>query len=50
MVPIGPEGGSGQRAGHAGLIPPEVVAQLKGSDMMIDRFAEMLGVTTPAGA
>ena len=29
------------------LLPPEVVAQVKGRDMMVARFAEMLGV--PAG-
>ncbi|HEY6479015.1 MAG TPA: FAD-dependent oxidoreductase, partial [Streptosporangiaceae bacterium] len=29
VVPIGPEGGSGQRAGSEDLLPPEMVAQLK---------------------
>ena len=47
VVPIGPEGGSGQRAGSADLLPPEVVAQLKGRDMMVGRFAEMLGAPAP---
>jgi NADH dehydrogenase FAD-containing subunit len=51
VVPIGPEGGSGQRPGSADLLPAEVVAQVKGRDMMVDRFAEMLGVPAadPAG-
>jgi apoptosis-inducing factor 2 len=51
VVPIGPEGGSGQRPGVEELLPPEMVAQLKGRDMMVDRFAELLGVpaTDPAG-
>ncbi len=44
VVPIGPEGGSGQRPGREELLPPEVVAQLKGRDMMVARFAQMLGV------
>jgi NADH dehydrogenase FAD-containing subunit len=44
VVPIGPEGGSGQRPGSEDLLPAEVVAQVKGRDMMVDRFAEMLGV------
>ena len=44
VVPIGPEGGSGQRPGVEELLPPEMVAQLKGRDMMVDRFAELLGV------
>ena len=49
MVPIGPAGGSGQRPGVDELIPAEQVAQAKGRDMMVDRFAALLGVTTPSG-
>jgi apoptosis-inducing factor 2 len=45
FVPIGPDGGSGQRADSDDLVPPEVVAELKGRDMMVERFAEMLGLT-----
>ena len=44
VVPIGPEGGSGQRPGRAELLPAEMVAELKGRDMMVARYAEMLGV------
>ena len=44
IVPIGPEGGSGQRAGSDDLVAAEFVAQAKGRDMMIDRFVELLGV------
>ena len=44
VVPIGPEGGSGQRPGSEDLLPPAMVAELKGRDMMVARFAEMLGV------
>jgi NADH dehydrogenase FAD-containing subunit len=44
VVPIGPEGGSGQRPGTEDLLPPVMVAELKGRDMMVARFAEMLGV------
>jgi NADH dehydrogenase FAD-containing subunit len=47
IVPIGPEGGSGQRAGSDDLLPAEFIAQAKGRDMMIDRFAELLGVVGP---
>ena len=50
IVPIGPEGGSGQLPGSADLAPPEMVARLKGREMMVGRFAEMLGVTAPADA
>ncbi len=47
VVPIGPEGGSGQRPGREELLSPGEVAQIKGRDMMVARFAEMLGI--PAG-
>ena len=49
VVPIGPEGGSGQRPGTEDLLPPAMVAELKGRDMMVARFAEMLGIP-PASA
>jgi apoptosis-inducing factor 2 len=46
IVPIGPDGGAGQRAGSEELVPAETVAQLKGRDMMVGRFAELLGLST----
>jgi apoptosis-inducing factor 2 len=49
IVPVGPDGGAGQRADAADLVPAEVVAQLKGRDMMVQRFAELLGASTAAG-
>jgi apoptosis-inducing factor 2 len=47
MVPIGPEGGSGQRAGQHDLVPADIVAEAKGRDMMVDRYAGLLGVALP---
>ena len=47
VVPIGPEGGSGQRPGREELLPAEMVAELKGRDMMMGRFAELLGAPAP---
>jgi NADH dehydrogenase FAD-containing subunit len=44
VVPLGPHGGAGQRGGQDALLPAEVVAELKGRDMMVDRFIELLGV------
>jgi NADH dehydrogenase FAD-containing subunit len=44
IIPVGPDGGAGQRHGSEDLVPAEVVSQLKGRDMMVDRFAELLGV------
>jgi NADH dehydrogenase FAD-containing subunit len=44
VVPIGPEGGAGQRGGQDALVPAEVVAELKGRDMMVDRYIALLGV------
>jgi apoptosis-inducing factor 2 len=47
IVPIGPEGGSGQLPDSTDLAAPELVAQLKGRDMMVDRYSSLLGLTTP---
>jgi hypothetical protein len=33
-------------AGSEDLVPAETVAQLKGRDMMVGRFAELLGLST----
>ena len=44
ILPLGPEGGAGQRPNQEELLGPEAVAQIKGRDMMIDRYAEKLGV------
>lgn len=50
VVPIGPQGGSGQRPGADELIPAEFVAGIKGRDMMAGRFAALLGFTGPDDA
>ena len=50
IVPIGPQGGSGQRPDSDELVAAEFVAEVKGRDLMVDRFAELLGVTRPAAA
>jgi apoptosis-inducing factor 2 len=49
IVPVGPAGGSGQLPGSDDLATGEMVAQIKGRDMLIGRYAELLGVTAPAG-
>jgi len=49
IVPIGPQGGSGQLPDSDDLVAPEVVAELKGRDLMVGRFVEMLGRNEPAG-
>ena len=46
--PIGPEGGSGQLPGQEDLVSPEMVATLKGRDLMVDRYGELFGTATPA--
>ena len=48
VVPIGPEGGSGQLPGQEELASREMVASVKGRDLMVDRYAEIFGLTTPA--
>jgi NADH dehydrogenase FAD-containing subunit len=44
-VPIGPTGGAGQFPGQDEIIGREVIADLKGRDMMVDRFSELFGLT-----
>jgi NADH dehydrogenase FAD-containing subunit len=48
VVPIGPEGGAGQFPGQDEIVGPDVVAQVKGRDMMVDRFAELFGLGVAA--
>ena len=46
VVPIGPDGGSGQLPGQVDLLSRETVANIKGRDLMADRYAELLGLTS----
>jgi NADH dehydrogenase FAD-containing subunit len=46
VVPIGPEGGSGQLPGQEDLLSQEIVATMKGRDLMVERFAEVFGLRT----
>jgi NADH dehydrogenase FAD-containing subunit len=46
VVPIGPEGGSGQLPGQDDLISREMVATLKGRDLMVDRYGDTFGLTS----
>jgi apoptosis-inducing factor 2 len=43
ILPIGPERGAGQLPGQDGTMSAEAVAQMKGRDLMIDRYAEIFG-------
>ena len=40
-VPLGPDGGAGQLPGHEGVAGPEVIAEVKGRTLLVDRFASM---------
>lgn len=46
IVPIGPDGGSGQLPGQDELASREMVSNVKGRDLMVDRYAETFGITT----
>jgi NADH dehydrogenase FAD-containing subunit len=48
IVPIGPEGGSGQLPGSDDLATAERVAEVKGREMMVGRYSELFGMTAPA--
>jgi apoptosis-inducing factor 2 len=43
-VPIGPTGGAGQFPGQDEIVGRETIAEVKGRDMMVDRFSELFGV------
>jgi apoptosis-inducing factor 2 len=43
VVPVGPDGGSGQRAGAEELLSAEFVSNAKGRDMFVGRYAELFG-------
>ncbi|MDT4926674.1 MAG: apoptosis-inducing factor 2 [Pseudonocardiales bacterium] len=49
-VPIGPTGGAGQFPGQEGIVGPEVIAEVKGRDLMVDPIGELFGLATAAGA
>jgi NADH dehydrogenase FAD-containing subunit len=48
-IPLGPTGGAGQFPGQDEVIGREVIAERKGQDMMVDRFAELFGLAVAAG-
>ena len=47
-VPIGPTGGAGQFPGQDEIIGRETISELKGRDLMVDQFGEVLGLATTA--
>jgi apoptosis-inducing factor 2 len=49
VVPIGPAGGAGQFPGQDEIVGREVVSEVKGRDMMVDRFAALFGEAVAAG-
>jgi NADH dehydrogenase FAD-containing subunit len=47
-VPLGPEGGAGQFPGMDGIAGPELVADIKGRDMLVERSASLFDALAPA--
>ena len=47
IVPIGPDMGSGQLPGAPDLAPREMVSAAKGQDLMVDRYAVVMGLKEP---
>ena len=47
-VPIGPTGGAAQFPGQDEVVGREIVADVKGRDMMVDRFSELFGLAAAA--
>ena len=48
-VPIGPTGGAGQFPGQDEIVGPEVIANVKGRDMMVEPFTELFGLAVASG-
>jgi apoptosis-inducing factor 2 len=48
LLPLGPTGGAGQRAGQDELIPASFVAQIKGGDMLIARYRDIFNLPAPS--
>jgi NADH dehydrogenase FAD-containing subunit len=49
-VPIGPTGGAGQFPGQDEIVGRDVIAEVKGRDMMVDRFTELFGIAASEAA
>jgi NADH dehydrogenase FAD-containing subunit len=47
-VPIGPTGGAGQFPGQDEIVGRETIAEVKGRELMVDRYRELFGLATPA--
>ena len=48
LVPLGPEGGAGQLPGVEGIVGPEVAAEVKGRNMLVDTKAAMFDAPVTA--
>jgi NADH dehydrogenase FAD-containing subunit len=44
ILPLGPSGGAGQRPDTEEIVPAHVVSQIKGKDMMMDRYRALLNL------
>ena len=44
VLPLGPAGGASQLPGQEDIATAELTSQIKGRDMMIDRYADLLHV------
>jgi NADH dehydrogenase FAD-containing subunit len=47
-IPIGPHGGAGQFPGQDEIVGSEIISEVKGRDMMVDRFQELFGLAVAA--
>jgi apoptosis-inducing factor 2 len=50
FVTVGPDGGSGQRPDSDELVAAELVSQLKGRDMLVERYGELFGLAGSTSA
>jgi NADH dehydrogenase FAD-containing subunit len=47
-VPIGPTGGAGQLPGQDDVVGSEMISEIKGRELMVDRFSQLFGLAAAA--
>jgi NADH dehydrogenase FAD-containing subunit len=49
-VPIGPTGGAGQLPGQDEVVGSEMISEIKGRELMVDRFSQLFGLAAAAAS
>jgi NADH dehydrogenase FAD-containing subunit len=49
-VPIGPTGGAGQLPGQDDVVGSDMISEIKGRELMVDRFSQLFGLAAAAAS